>query len=182
MTPWTAACQASLSITNSQSLPKLMSIESVMPSNHLLLCHPLLLLPSVFHIRHLLTWEVHLSVSCLFAFHTVHGVLKARILKWFAIPFSSGPVDSEQWSIFIRFLHWMHKNTIVYKWVEVLSCHIYNYCIMKKLYPGKFFPVILWHASCFCFFQSKDLFGSICISSYWKPHLLIVFIRKLKII
>ena len=47
-TPWTAACQASLSITNSQSLPKLMSIESVMPSNHLILCHPLLLLPSVF--------------------------------------------------------------------------------------------------------------------------------------
>ena len=47
-TPWTAVCQASLSITNSQSLPKLMSIESVMPSNHLILCHPLLLLPSVF--------------------------------------------------------------------------------------------------------------------------------------
>ena len=47
MTTWTAACQASLSITNSQSLLKLMSIESVMPSNHLILCPPLLL-PSVF--------------------------------------------------------------------------------------------------------------------------------------
>ena len=47
-TLWTAACQASLSITNSWSLLKLMSIESVMPSNHLILCHPLLLLPSVF--------------------------------------------------------------------------------------------------------------------------------------
>ena len=47
-TPWTAAHQASLSITNSQSLPKLMSIESVMPSNHLILCRPLLLLPSIF--------------------------------------------------------------------------------------------------------------------------------------
>ena len=46
--PWTAACQASLSITNSWSLPKLMSIESVMPSNHLILCCPLLLLPSIF--------------------------------------------------------------------------------------------------------------------------------------
>ena len=46
--PWTTACQASLSITNSQSLPKLMSIELVMPSNHLILCHPLLLLPSIF--------------------------------------------------------------------------------------------------------------------------------------
>ena len=46
--PWTAAHQASLSITNSQSLPKLMSIESVMPSSHLILCRPLLLLPSIF--------------------------------------------------------------------------------------------------------------------------------------
>ena len=50
VTPWTAAPQASLSITNSRSLPKLMSIELVMPSNHLILCHPLLLflLPSIF--------------------------------------------------------------------------------------------------------------------------------------
>ena len=48
VTPWTAACQASLSITNSQSLPKPMSIELVMPSNHLVLCCPLLLLPSIF--------------------------------------------------------------------------------------------------------------------------------------
>ena len=47
-TPWTAAHQASLSITNSWSLLKLMSIESVMPSNHLILCRPLLLLPSIF--------------------------------------------------------------------------------------------------------------------------------------
>ena len=46
--PWTAARQASLSITNSQSLLKLMSIESVMPSNHLILCRPLLLPPSIF--------------------------------------------------------------------------------------------------------------------------------------
>ena len=47
-TPWIAACQASLSITNSWSLPKLVSIESVMPSNHLILCHPLFLPPSIF--------------------------------------------------------------------------------------------------------------------------------------
>ena len=47
-TPWTAGCKASPSITNSWSLLKLMSIELVMPSNHLILCHPLLLLPSVF--------------------------------------------------------------------------------------------------------------------------------------
>ena len=48
VTPWSAACQASLSITNSWSLLKLMYIESVMPSNHLILCRPLLLLPSIF--------------------------------------------------------------------------------------------------------------------------------------
>ena len=47
-TPWTTACQASLSITNSRSSPKPMSIDSVMPSNHFILCHPLLLLPSIF--------------------------------------------------------------------------------------------------------------------------------------
>ena len=47
VTPWTAACQACLSITNSRSLLKLMSIELVMPSNHLNLCHPLLLQPSI---------------------------------------------------------------------------------------------------------------------------------------
>ena len=47
-TPWTAAHQASLSIINSQSLLKLMSIESLMPSNDLILCHPLLLMPSIF--------------------------------------------------------------------------------------------------------------------------------------
>ena len=47
-TPWTAACQASLSITNSWSLLKLMSIESVMPSNHLVLCRPLLFLSAIF--------------------------------------------------------------------------------------------------------------------------------------
>ena len=48
VTPWTTARQASLSITNSRSLLKLMSIKSVMPSNHLILCHPLLLPPSTF--------------------------------------------------------------------------------------------------------------------------------------
>ena len=48
VTPWTAACQTSLSITNSRSLPKLVSIVSVMPSNHLIFCRPFLLPPSIF--------------------------------------------------------------------------------------------------------------------------------------
>ena len=74
-TQWTAALQASLSITNSQSLLKLMSIESVMPSNHLILCRPLLLLPSIFpsirvfsnesvhHIRWPKYWSFSFSIS-----------------------------------------------------------------------------------------------------------------------
>ena len=73
--PWTAARQAILSITNSQSLLKLMSIESVMPSNHLILCHPLLFLPSIFpsirvfpnesvlHIRWPKFWSFSFSIS-----------------------------------------------------------------------------------------------------------------------
>ena len=62
MTPWTAALQASLSITNSWSLLKLMSIESVMPSKHLILCCPLLLLPSIFPINSSFSNE---SVLCI---------------------------------------------------------------------------------------------------------------------
>ena len=74
-TPWTAARQASLSITNSPSLLKLMSIESVMPSNHPILCHPLLLPPSVFpsirvfsnesvlHVRWPKYWSFSFSIS-----------------------------------------------------------------------------------------------------------------------
>ena len=61
-TPWTAACQASLSITNSWSLLKLMSIESMMPSNHLILHHPLLLLPPIFPINRVFSNE---SVLCI---------------------------------------------------------------------------------------------------------------------
>ena len=75
VTPWTAARQASLSITRSRSLLKLMSIESVMPSNHLILCRPLLLLPSVFpsirvfsnesvlHIRWPKYWSFSFNIS-----------------------------------------------------------------------------------------------------------------------
>ena len=61
--PWTAACQASLSITNSQSLLKFVSIESVMPSNHLILCRPLLFLPSIFLSIRVFTNESVLHIS-----------------------------------------------------------------------------------------------------------------------
>ena len=64
VTPWTAARQASLSFTISQSLPKLMSIESVMPSNHLILCCPLLLLPSSFPSTRVFSNESVLCIRC----------------------------------------------------------------------------------------------------------------------
>ena len=63
-TPWTTACQASLSIINSQSLPKLMSIELVMPSNHLILCYPLLLLPSILPSIRVFSNESALRIRC----------------------------------------------------------------------------------------------------------------------
>ncbi|CAI9168849.1 unnamed protein product [Rangifer tarandus platyrhynchus] len=75
VTPWTAAHQASLSITNSRNPPKPMSIESVMPSNHLIICRPLLLLPSIFpsirvfsnesalHIRWPKYWSFSFNIS-----------------------------------------------------------------------------------------------------------------------
>ena len=62
-TPWTAACQASLSITNYWSLPKLMSIESMMPCNHLILCHPLPILPSIFPSLRVFSSESVLPIS-----------------------------------------------------------------------------------------------------------------------
>ena len=62
VTPWTAACQASLSFTVSQSLIKFMSIESVMASNHLTLCHPLLLLPSIFPSMRIFSSELALLI------------------------------------------------------------------------------------------------------------------------
>ena len=61
-TPWTATCQASLSFPISQSLLKLMFFESVMPSNHLILCHPLLLLPSIFPSIRVFSYELVLHI------------------------------------------------------------------------------------------------------------------------
>ena len=62
--PWTAACQASLSFTISWSLLRLMSIESVMPSNHFILCHPLLLMPSIFTSIRVFSSESALRIKC----------------------------------------------------------------------------------------------------------------------
>ena len=85
-TPWTAACQASLSITNSQSLLKLMSIELVMLSNDLILCHPLLLLPSIFpSIRSFPVSHFFASGGQSIGISTSASALPMNIQDWFPL-------------------------------------------------------------------------------------------------
>ena len=114
MIPWTAAYQASLSITNSQSLLKLMSIESVMPSNHLILCHPLLLLPSFFPSIRVFSNE---------------SVLHLRWPKYWSFGFSIHP--SNEYSELISFrIDWFdllavqgtHKSLLQYHSSKALIC------------------------------------------------------------
>ena len=102
MIPWTAARQASLSITSSRSLLKLTSIESVMPSNHLILCHPLLLPPSIFprvrvfsnesvlRIRWPKYWSFSFSIS---PSNEYSGLISLRI-DWFELPVVQGTLKS----------------------------------------------------------------------------------------
>ena len=71
-TPWTTPCQASLSITNSRGPPKPMFIESVMPFNHLILCHPLLLLPSIFPSIRVFSNESALQLAKVLEFQLQH--------------------------------------------------------------------------------------------------------------
>ena len=94
-TPWPAAHQASLSITNSRSLLKLMSIESVMPSNHLILCHPLLLQPSLFPSRRVFSNE---------------SVLRIRWPKHWSFSFSISPSNEYSGLICFRM-----------DWLEILA-------------------------------------------------------------
>ena len=102
MTPWTAAGQASLSITNSRSLFKLMSIESVMPSNHLILCHPLLLPPSIFpNIRVFsnesafpIRWPKYWSFSFNISRCNEHSVLISFRLDWLGLLAVQGTLKS----------------------------------------------------------------------------------------
>ena len=100
--PWTAAGQASRSVTNSRSLLKFMSIKSVMPSNHLILCHPLSLLPSIFpsigvssnesvlHIRWPKYWSFSFSIS---PSNEYSGLISFRI-DWLDLLAVQGPLKS----------------------------------------------------------------------------------------
>ena len=101
-TPWTAACQASLSFSNSQSLLKPLSMEPVMPSNHFILCHPLLLLPSIFpsirvftnesalHIR----WPKYWSFSFSISHSSEYSELISFRIDWFVLLAVQGTLKS----------------------------------------------------------------------------------------
>ena len=124
-TPWTAACQASLSITNSQSLLKLMSITSVMPSNHLTLCHPLIL-PSIFPSIRVFSNE---SALCI------------RWPKYWSFSFSIGP--SNEYSRLISFrMGWLDLLAVQGTLESLLQHH---YSKASILWRSAFFRVQLSH-------------------------------------
>ena len=124
-TPWTAAHQASLSITNSQSLLKLMSIKLVMPSNHLILCHPLLLLPSIFPSIRVFSNE---SVLCI------------RWPKYWIFSFSISP--SNEYSGLISFrMDWLDLPAVQ----ETLKSLLHHSSKASKLWSSAFFIVQLSH-------------------------------------
>ena len=126
MTPWTAAYQVSLSITNSQSLLKLMSILSVMPSNHLILCHPLLLPPSVFPSIRVFSSE---------------SVLYIRWQKYWSFNFSISP--SNEYSEFISFrMYWLDLLAVQGTLKSLLQHHSSK---VSVLLPLTFFMVQLSH-------------------------------------
>ena len=100
VTPWTEACQAFLSITNSQSLLKLMSIQLVMPPNHLSLCGPFLLLPSVFSSTRVFSNE---------------SVLYIRWPKYWSFSFSISPSNEHSGLISFKGLSRVFSNTTVQK-------------------------------------------------------------------
>ena len=125
-TPWTAAHQASLSITNSRSLLKLMSIESVMPSNHLVLCHPLLFLPSVFPSIRVFSNE---SVLCI------------RWPKYWSFSFSISP--SNEYSGLISFrMDWLDLLAVQGTLKSLLQHHSSKASILRH---SAFFVVQLSH-------------------------------------
>ena len=126
VTPWTAARQASLSITNSQSLLKLMSIESMMPCNHLNLCHPLLLLPSIFPSIRVFSNE---------------SVLHIRWLKYWIFSFSIRP--SNEYSGLITFrMDWLDLLTVQGTLKSLLQHYTSKASILQRL---AFFIVQLSH-------------------------------------
>ena len=123
-TPWTAARQASLSITNSRSLLKLMSITLMMPSNHLILCRPLLLPPSIFPSIRVFSDE---SVLCI------------RWPKYWSFSFSVGP--SNEYSVLISFkINWFDCLAVQGTLKSLLQYHSSKASILRC---SAFFIVVL---------------------------------------
>ena len=122
VTSWTSTHQASLSITSSQSLLKLMSIESVMPSNHLILCHPLLLLPSIFPSIRVFSSE---SALCI------------RWPKYWSFSFSINPSNEQSWLISFR-MDWFDLCSVQGSLKSLLQHHSSKVSI---LWPSAFFMV-----------------------------------------
>ena len=126
MTPWTAACQASLCITNSQSLLKLMSIESMMPSNQLILCRPLLLLPSIFP-----------SISVF----SSESVLHIRWPKYGSFSFSISPFNEYSGLISFR-MDWLDLLAIQGTLKSLLQHHSSKASVLQH---SAFFRRRQWH-------------------------------------
>ena len=128
VTPWTTARQASLSITNSQSLPKLISIESGMPSNHLILCHPLLFLPSTFPNSRICSNE---------------SALHIRWPKYWSFSFNISPYNDHPGQISLR-LDWLDLLAVQGTLKSLLQNHSSEASI---LWLSAFFIVQLSHTS-----------------------------------
>ena len=125
MTPWTTASQASLFITNSQSLLKLMSTEPMMPSNNLILCRPLLLLPSIFPSIRVFSKE---------------SVLHMRWPKYWAFSFSISPCNEYSGLISFR-IDWLHLLAVQ----ETLKSLQHHSSKASILWCSAFFIVQLSH-------------------------------------
>ena len=125
-TPWTAARQASLSVTNSRSSPKLMSIELVMPSNHLILCRPLLLLPSIFPSTRVFSNE---------------SALRIRWPKYWSFSFCSSPSNEHQGLISFR-MNWLNVFAVQGTLKSLLQHHSSKASIIQ--HPA-FFMIQLSH-------------------------------------
>ena len=138
--PWTVARQVSLSITNSRSSLKPMSIELVMPSNHLILCCPLLLLPSIFPSIRVFSNESALCIpmKCSPPGSPVYGISQARILEWVAVLPSRGtsqPRDRTGFSHIAdrRFILWATGEVWFFLW----SCMDVRVGLWRKLSTEK---------------------------------------------
>ena len=125
--PWTAARQASLSITNSHSLLKLMSIESVMPSNHFILCHPLLLPPSIFPSIRVLSDE---SVLCI------------RWPEYWSFSFGISPSNEYSWLISFR-IDWLDLLAVQGSFCTLLYI-FYLAETLKKIIKHVYDYLFLW--------------------------------------